>query len=175
MKGIIKVNSTTDWPHARKKANKSNVIKNQLISSSDYSGATHKYFLNVNRWEFQHNSDIPYSGSSEIMISVSTLAWMIWPSVLRLTVPLIPIKQCSCTLNIHNHLFMLFIELPYLSTGIQQHCWLYKFVNEQQNSPPVEGFKYFIWHTIFEINNCLLIVAMECLRSNSGRYLGVLE
>lgn len=40
----------------------------------------------------------PYSGSSEIIRSISTLAWMKSPSVDRLTVPLIPIRQCSLVL-----------------------------------------------------------------------------
>lgn len=37
----------------------------------------------------------PYSGSSVIIKSISTFAWMKSPSVERLTVPLIPIRQCS--------------------------------------------------------------------------------
>lgn len=40
---------------------------------------------------------IPSVGSSAIIISVSIFAWMTWPSVLRHTVPFMPIKQCSCT------------------------------------------------------------------------------
>lgn len=39
---------------------------------------------------------LPISGSSVIIKSMSTLAWMKSPSVLRLTVPLIPMRQCSC-------------------------------------------------------------------------------
>ena len=48
----------------------------------------------------------PYSGSSVIIKSISTLAWIKSPSVERLTVPLIPIKQCSYTKSVHqlNHL-----------------------------------------------------------------------
>lgn len=38
---------------------------------------------------------LPYSVSSSIIRSMSTLAWMKSPSVLLLTVPFIPIKQCS--------------------------------------------------------------------------------
>lgn len=40
----------------------------------------------------------PYSGSSEIIRSMSTFAWIKSPSVDRLTVPLIPIRQCSLVL-----------------------------------------------------------------------------
>ena len=40
----------------------------------------------------------PYSGSSDIIKSISTLAWIKSPSVERLTVPLIPIRQCSFVL-----------------------------------------------------------------------------
>ena len=39
---------------------------------------------------------LPNSGSSSMMRSMSTLAWIKSPSVLRFTVPLIPIRQCSC-------------------------------------------------------------------------------
>lgn len=39
----------------------------------------------------------PKGASSATMMSVSTLAWMTWPSCARRTVPLMPIKQCSCT------------------------------------------------------------------------------
>lgn len=39
---------------------------------------------------------LPNSGSSSMIRSMSTLAWMKSPSVLRFTVPLIPIRQCSC-------------------------------------------------------------------------------
>lgn len=41
-------------------------------------------------------STFPISGSSVMIKSMSTFAWMKSPSVLRRTVPLIPIKQCSC-------------------------------------------------------------------------------
>lgn len=40
-------------------------------------------------------STFPISGSSVIIKSMSTLAWMKSPSVLLRTVPFIPIKQCS--------------------------------------------------------------------------------
>lgn len=40
----------------------------------------------------------PYSGSSDMIKSMSTFAWIKSPSVDRLTVPLIPIKQCSLVL-----------------------------------------------------------------------------
>lgn len=43
-------------------------------------------------------SGLPYSGSSDMIKSISTFAWMKSPSVERLTVPLIPIKQCSLVL-----------------------------------------------------------------------------
>ena len=38
----------------------------------------------------------PKGNSSATMMSVSTLEWMTWLSWFRLTVPLIPIRQCSC-------------------------------------------------------------------------------
>lgn len=41
-------------------------------------------------------SMLPISGSSVMMRSMSTLAWMKSPSVLRRTVPLMPMRQCSC-------------------------------------------------------------------------------
>ena len=41
---------------------------------------------------------LPLAGSSETMMSVSTFAWIKCPSVERLTIPFIPIKQCSCNL-----------------------------------------------------------------------------
>lgn len=40
----------------------------------------------------------PYSGSSDIIKSMSTFAWMKSPSVDLRTVPLIPIRQCSFVL-----------------------------------------------------------------------------
>lgn len=40
----------------------------------------------------------PYSGSSDMIRSISTFAWMKSPSVDRRTVPLMPIKQCSFVL-----------------------------------------------------------------------------
>lgn len=43
----------------------------------------------------------PYSGSSVMIRSISTLAWIKSPSVERRTVPLIPIRQCSLTIGIH--------------------------------------------------------------------------
>lgn len=60
-----------------------------------HSPAIFDAWLNIAPRKLHRN--LPYSGSSEIIMSVSTLACIIWPSVLRLTVPLIPIKQCSCT------------------------------------------------------------------------------
>ena len=41
-------------------------------------------------------SMLPISGSSVMIRSISTLAWMKSPSVLRRTVPLMPMRQCSC-------------------------------------------------------------------------------
>lgn len=41
----------------------------------------------------------PYSGSSVTITSRSTLAWMKSPSWFLFTVPLMPIKQCSCVLT----------------------------------------------------------------------------
>lgn len=38
---------------------------------------------------------LPISGSSVMIRSISTLAWMKSPSVLRRTVPLMPMRQCS--------------------------------------------------------------------------------
>lgn len=42
-------------------------------------------------------SMLPISGSSVMIRSMSTLAWMKSPSVLRRTVPLMPMRQCSYT------------------------------------------------------------------------------
>mmetsp|Transcript_34988 Transcript_34988/g.88055 ORF Transcript_34988/g.88055 Transcript_34988/m.88055 type:complete len:207 (+) Transcript_34988:296-916(+) len=40
-------------------------------------------------------SALPPGGSSAMIMSVSTFAWIKWPSWLRLTCPLMPIRQCS--------------------------------------------------------------------------------
>lgn len=54
------------------------------------------------------------------------LAWIIWPSVLRRTVPFIPIKQCSCIINSLCHENIKYVkEYPWWKLNILStfECW----------------------------------------------------